>query len=248
MFYPTFIVISAAKMAGKSALMTALSLNLASNAHPSAMFSLESSNDDIAGRYEAMDSGVPHSYVRDPRPPQFTDAHHARITECHRVAAHRGIYVTDKMRYLEQIILEIRRLRAVHAIQVAFIDYIQLVKVGQRFERDDLKYAYIAQEFLSAAVELGVAICAFSQINKEGEVAMAAAIEQTARVRVDFQRSKEQPCKVTLSIVKNNEGRTNSGFQFHFSEVTQQWGEGTCADNGHGTSSAAQPILWGKGD
>ena len=247
-FRPTFILITADRGSGKSGWMTALARNLATNGHPSAMFSLESTGDDIGGRYEAMDSGMPHAWVRDPRPPQFTDAHHQRLMECHRLAGQRGIFVSDRMRYLDQILMEIRRLHAMHGVVVHFVDYVQLVKVSQRFDRDELKYAHIAQEFLATAIDLNVAIVAFSQVNREGGVAYADSIEKAARVRLHFERSKTVPCEVTMSLLKNNEGRTNSGFPFHFLETTQQWGEGTCADNGHGSSASTKSLFSGKGD
>jgi len=236
-FYPTFIVITADRGQGKSALMTALSANLAGNGHPNVMLSLESAPKEIGLRYAAMTTGIQHGYLRDMREPVFTAAHHAKMRDCIRTAGNLKVFIGRDLRTVEDILAEIRRLKYMHGIQMAFVDYIQLMTTRRRFERNELMYAHIADEFLNAAVSMGVGICAFSQVNKEGGVAYAEAIEKSARVRVHFVRphkdDRDRNCEVELSILKNNEERTGAGFLFHFDEVTQKWSEGSCAEVGH---------------
>lgn len=226
-FFPTLIVCSADRGLGKSALMVQWARNLASNGHANAIFSLESAPHDIGLRYASMTTGIPHGYVRDFR--TLSDSNKGRLAECLREASGLGIHIAKGPRTVEGIILEIRRLKAMHGIQVAFVDYFQLLSMSKRFERHELMMGEIAQTLLAAAIDNDVAICAFSQVNREGGVAYADSIEKSARVRLHFDRP-DKGCRVEFHILKNNEERTND-FEAHFCEVRQQWGEGNCEQN-----------------
>lgn len=231
-FYPTLILCTAERQSGKSALMASWSRNLAANGHKNVMFSLESAPREIGLRYTSMETGIPHRFMRDWRPPLFTDAHHAKVAECLRTASGRGIFIGKGPHTIEEIVLEIRRLRAVHGIEAAFIDYLQLMTSSLRFERSELMFNHMAQQLLRTAMELDIAICAFSQVNKDGDVAYADSVEKSARVRLHFERDK---CNVTFMVMKNNEERTEKGgFPAHFDEVTMRWAEGTHEQVGHG--------------
>ncbi len=240
-FFPTFVVCSADRGLGKSSLMIEWSRGFARNGHPTVMFSLESAPHDISLRYASMVTGIPHRFMRDWR--TFSDANRQKVAECLRDAASLGIHIAKGPRTLEGIILEIRRLKVMHGIQAAFVDYLQLLSTSRRFERSELGFNHIAQEFLATAVEHDVVICGLSQVNKEGGVAYADSIEKSARVRLHFDRPHPQghlKCDydnhtclcdgsghTLFRILKNNEERTG-GFDAYFNEVTQQWNEGTC--------------------
>jgi replicative DNA helicase len=226
-FFPTLIVCSADRGLGKSALMVQWARNLAANGHANAIFSLESAPHDIGLRYASMTTGIPHGYVRDFR--TLSDSNKDRLAECLREASGLGIHIAKGPRTVEGIILEIRRLKAMHGIQAAFVDYFQLLSMSKRFERHELMMGEIAQTLLAAAIDNDVAICAFSQVNREGGVAYADSIEKSARVRLHFDRPNKG-CRVDFAIIKNNEERTND-FEAHFCEVRQQWGEGNCEQN-----------------
>lgn len=227
-FHSTFIVCTAAKGSGKTALMVDWSRRLAKNGHPNAIFTLESTEHEIGLRYASMDTSIPHSWMRDWRPPVFTESHRERARQCLREARDLGIHIVQGMRSVEEILLEIRRLKLMHGIQAAFVDYVQLVGTKQRYERHELGLSNIARSFLGAAIDNDVAVCAFSQVNKEGNVAYADSIEQSARVRIHFERphadDRTRRCMIPFQIIKNNEERTGA-FWGHFSESTQQWTE-----------------------
>jgi replicative DNA helicase len=227
-FHPTFIVCTADRGCGKTALMVDWSRRLAQNGHPNVIFTLESTGHEIGLRYASMDTSIPHSWMRDWRPPVWTDTHRARSMQCLREAGELGVHVVRGMRSVEEILLEIRRLKMMHGIQAAFVDYIQLIGTRQRFERHELSLAHISQSFLASAIDNEVVVCAFSQVNKDGGVAYADSIEKSARVRIHFDRpyadDRAKKCKIEMSIVKNNEERTGS-LHAHFNESTQQWTE-----------------------
>ncbi len=243
-FYPTFIVVTAERGTGKSALMVEWSRTFARNGHGNVMFSLESFEEEIGLRYATAETGIPHRYMRDWR--VFDDSNRAAVAQCQRDAAQQSIFIARNLRTVEDIVLEIKRLKAMHDIDVAFIDYIQLVGSNKRFERDELKFAHISQTLLSAALDTRVAICAFSQVNKTGDVAYADSIEKAARVRMHFDRpyreDRDKNCHVDFQIKKNNEERTG-GFLAHFCEITQRWSEGPCTPDKHGRAVATQRTL-----
>lgn len=238
-FHPTLVVLTGDRGLGKSALMVQWARNFAANGHGTAMFSLESTPNDIGLRYASMVTGIPHSLMRDWR--TFSDANRVKVAECLREAAKLGIYIAQGPRTAEGIILEIRRLKIMYNIEAVFLDYIQLLGTTKRFDRHELALNHVAQELLATANDLGVMICVLSQVNKEGGVAYADSIEKSARVRLDLLRPHmdvpEKKCSSEIWILKNNEGRSNWKFPAHFSEVHQRWDEGTCEQVGHGRTT-----------
>lgn len=247
-FYSTFVLCTADRGVGKSALMRQWARNLAGNSYPTAMLSLESSPRQLALRHGSAETGIQHNRMRDWR--TFNAEDHAKTSECLRVTAKLPLFVARGPRTFEQIVLEIRRLKAVHAIRAVYLDYIQLIRTDRRFDRDELKYAHFADELLGLAIDLDVMICAFSQVNKEGGVAYADSIEKSARVRIHLERPHKMEnrygpdgnCYVDVSILKNNEGATGS-FEAHFDELHQRWAEGTCAEIGHGTQPLTSKLF-----
>lgn len=251
-FYPTLMVCSAEKGSGKSALMAAWSRGMAMNGHPNVMMSLESSAEEIALRLASMETGIPHSRMRDWRDwKEYHPEYYEKVRECLSAFGKRGIHIATPSSGVEGIIIEIRRLRATVGIQAVFIDYVQLMSSVKKAERHDLTMASVAQQLRYTAQREGIPICVFSQKNKEGNVKYADAIEEAARVRVDFERpyqdDPKKKCIAEVRIVKNNEERTNRAphrpILCHFDEVTQQWGEGTCAENACRNVAAEQPLF-----
>lgn len=244
-FCPTFVVTGSATKHGKSALMLSLADALAAHGSPTAIFSLESSNRELALRYTSMRTKIPHSLMRDWR--TFSDTNYRKVAECRRATADLPVYITRGLRTAEDITLEIRRLKAVHGLKAAFIDYIQLVDLRRRVDSREERLAEIAKLFLETAIEQNVHIHALSQLvddaGKEGkrlhvgDLAYAKAIGKSARiVNLFYRPGKFAPggeikeCVVRWQVEANNEDRTND-FDAHFDEVTQTFAEGTCVEN-----------------
>jgi replicative DNA helicase len=245
-FRPTFAVTASASKHGKTAAMLALATALASNGHPVAIFSLESSQFEIASRYFSAQTGIGHDLMQDWR--LFQDSHFRRVSECERAAADRPVYITGALRTVEDIVVEIKRLKAVAGLQAAFIDYIQIMDTRARIQNREERLAEISKTLLATAVGEGVHINGLSQINEDSpnfkandrltlsDLAYAKAIGKSARIVNMFRRpgkidpESAEKCVVQWQIEANNEGRTND-FWAHFDEETQRFTEGTCEEN-----------------
>lgn len=263
-FTPTFWVCGSPTKHGKSAMMIALSEGLGRNGHPNVMISLESTMREIGLRYTSGITEIPHSRVRDWR--TFSERDFAKVAECHKLSSKRPIFITRGIRTAEEIVLEIRRLKAVHGIKAAWIDYIQLVDLKRKVDSREERLAEVAKLFLETAIDSEVHIMAFSQLRegagKDGarltvdDLAYAKAIGKSARGVLLFQRPAKGgaqcpeceraklpcfPCHVPFQIEANNEDRTND-FIAHFDEATQRFTEGTCEENDCRRLRASGPI------
>ena len=247
-FSPTLIVCGGASNAGKSALMVSLADSLAVNGHRVAMISLESTEREIGLRYTSAITGIPHGRVRDWR--TFSDRDFAAVAACQASTAKKGIFVGRGPRNAEDIVLELKRLRAVEGIECAFLDYIQLVDLKRRVENREERFAEIAKMLLGTANDLGMSIFALSQLNEDrkterggrlsfSDLAYAKAIGKSARTVLLFQRpyaddptGPAKDCYVSMAIAKNAEERIHEGFEAHFAPSTQRFAEGNCEANG----------------
>lgn len=229
-FSPVFAVFGGDSKAGKTCLMVNLAEALASYDQPCAILSLESSKRALALRYLSMRTQIPHRYMRDWR--TFESWNYAKVNEVRKEAARRGIYVGFGPFTAEEILTEIRRLRVVHGIRAAFVDYIQNVDLKKDIPNREERFHKISKMFQIAAPELDVTIVAMSQL-REGagsdgaaltinDIAYAKSIGKSARVGLFFRRDG---CKVDFSIAANNEERTND-FCAHFNESTQTFEPG----------------------
>lgn len=262
-FTPTLWVCGSPTKHGKSAWMGSMADGLARNGHPTAIFSLESTVTELSLRHTAMVTAIPHSRVRDWR--TFSEADFSKVNDCHKLSARKPIYLTRAIRTAEDIALEIRRLKAVHGIQAAFVDYMQLVDLKRKVDSREERLAEIAKLLLEVAIDCEVTVMALSQLRegagKDGarfsvdDLAYAKAIGKSARGVLLFHRPKKMDpnsehsiCHVAFSIEANNEDRTND-FTAHLDETTQRFTEGDCEHNDcrrlRATGPTTRPLFGG---
>ena len=220
---------------------------LAANGQTTAIFTLESTEEEASNRYVSAVSGVPHSRVQDWSLMTASDFH--KIGEAHKQSRNKRIFVTRRIRSLDQILAECRRLKMQEGLDAAFIDYFQIIRcAGFRASEREAQMAHVAQTLLEFAVDNQIMIAPLSQLNKErrrrengriyiDDLKYASAIGESARVVLLFQRpyaddksSGANPHHVLFQIEKNNENVCGD-FEAHFDEVTQAFGEGDCEAN-----------------
>jgi replicative DNA helicase len=246
-FSPVFSLAGGETKLGKTALMLNFAEALASHDQPCAIFSLESSVRALALRYFSIRTSITHRKMRDWR--WFSDKNHAAVADVQRDAAKRGIFIGFGPFTAEEILLEARRLRAIHGIRACFVDYVQNVELkGKHIENREERFHKISKMFQLAAPDMDMHIMCMSQLRDGagaegrilmGDIAYAKSIGKSARVVLFFKRDG---CRVTGQIEANNEGRTND-FCAHFQEETQQFEEGArdgrefwpCVDTAEGT-------------
>lgn len=243
--YSTLIIVGSPSKHGKTGLQINLADKLAENGHASVFFTLESTTEEVAWRYVSANANVPHTRVRDWK--YLTAGDMASMAQVRAVAAKRPIWMTRRIRSIEEIYAECRRLKTLGRLDAALIDYVQLVRYpGGPRDREE-RIAYIAQRLLEMALDLDIAVICGSQVNKDWmerdsgllqptDLKYAAAIGESARVVLMFQRPhvykpEELPCKVLFQVAAHNEGRTGT-YEMHFNEVTQRFSDGDCAAAG----------------
>lgn len=234
-FSPVFSLCGGSTKSGKTSLMLNFAEGLASRDQPVAIFSLESSVRALALRYLSLRTSITHRKMRDWR--SFNDRNHASVAEVQRESAKRGIYIGFGPFTAEEILLEMRRLRALYGIKAAFVDYIQNVELKKHIENREERFHKISKMFQLAAPDMDTHIMCMSQLRdgagepdkdgkatriQMGDIAYAKSIGKSARVVLFFKR---EGCEVSGQLEANNEGRTND-FRAHFIEETQQFEEG----------------------
>lgn len=243
----TFVVVGAPSEAGKTAFILNVASALSDHGSQGAIFTLETTEEELSLRYASMHSGVSHGIVQDWR--LLADGQFERLAEARGRAAKAHLWLTRKVRTVEQIALETQRLRATEKIDFVMIDYIQLVRTGSKTRDREERIAEISQGLLELSLELGVMVMATSQVTEDWkkresgrlvkeDLKYARAIAETARVVMMFHRPRSADktndkypwCEVLFQIEKNSENKT-SDVPMHFAEHTQKFGEGTCADN-----------------
>lgn len=244
-FASTLSITGAPTKHGKSASMVSIAYDIARHHQPTAIFSLESSNREIALRHTSMMTKIPHSRVRDWR--TFSERDYGSVADCRRATGKLPLYLTRGLRTVEDMATEIRRLKMVHGLRAVFIDYLQLAETKRYIQSREERLTEVAKVLLDVANDDDVHISALSQLNETslddgrrltiGDLAYAKQMAKTARiVNLFYRPGKANPaggkkqCLVDWQIEANNEDRTND-FTAHFDEVTQTFAEGTCEQN-----------------
>lgn len=226
---PTDLIILAARPSvGK----TAFALNLAANAGvPVGFFSLEMSERQLAQRVMAAESGI---LLWDIRNGRMDDAKMRELfTKGLQPLAKRKIFVDDTAGIkLSDLKSKARRMVTKDGVKILFIDYLQLITTGQRFDRKDLEVGYISSNLKGLAKELNIPVVCLSQLSRDVEkrgaeprlsdLRESGAIEQDADQVLFLYRQEGLDSITALKIEKNRNG-TLERFVGDFNKETQKW-------------------------
>lgn len=152
---------------GKTSLAVALSDGFTENGHSVVFFSLESSEDDVALRWASARAQVAHSRTQDWSRLLDRQDDLKRLHEAAKAASAKRLRIERKIRTVEGIYAACRRLKQQHGLDVALIDYIQLVRTEERIGNLEERYAHISQLLLEYSIDLDISIIITSQLNKD---------------------------------------------------------------------------------
>lgn len=117
-------------------------------------------------------------------------------------------------------------------VKILFIDYLQLITTGQRFDRKDLEVGYISSNLKGLAKELNIPVVCLSQLSRDVEkrgaeprlsdLRESGAIEQDADQVLFLYRQEGLDSITALKIEKNRNG-TLERFVGDFNKETQKW-------------------------
>ena len=161
------IILAARPSMGKSACALAFVLNPALDGIPTAMFSLEMSNDQLVGRTQSMMSGINSSRIikKQLEPHEVTEIENA----CSRLNT-TPIYIDDTPSLsLMALKAKSRKLVKEKKVKLIVVDYLQLMTVDTHGGNREQEVSTISKGLKGLAKELDIPIIALSQLNRAVE-------------------------------------------------------------------------------
>lgn len=214
------IVIGAQSSNGKTALALSMLAHACAQGAPCAMFSLEMRREKIVQRLLAAESLVDAQRLRTDRltEDELRDAYEASD----RISAWPLHIYDDPFIKPEQFRDMCRTLKADHGIQVAVLDYLQLVEPSRRGNGDtrEREVAEVSRMVNGVAKELGVCVVTMSQLNEENRMRESRAIKNDADIVLliepwDNTNAANEAEVVDITVDKARDSRTGK-FQLSY--------------------------------
>lgn len=207
-------------------------------------FSLEMTRAFLEDRLLAMMSGVPLQWIITGA--ATTEQARAVGEACKEVAGWgTRLSANTNPLSLRQIQAEIRRVKRKNGLDLAFVDYIQLIGADGRGRSKREEIAETSKRLLDLAKQLDIAIVAFAQLNRQAtekderprldQLAECDALYMDARFGLimdrprlrDLENEDKRSCELNLYVDKNTQGPTGK-IEFHFDGPRLQIDEGGC--------------------
>lgn len=230
------IILAARPSMGKSAMAMNLALNIAKRNKDGqagvAIFSLEMSNEQLAGRMLSSESNIENMKIKTghltPREWQFLEGGMQSLAKLN-ISFDDSAAVT-----VADIRTKCRKLSQQGKLDFVVIDYLQLIKGDDRSGNRQEEVAKISRALKQMARELKVPVLALSQLSREVEkredkrpvladLRESGSIEQDADIvmflyRKDYYERDEKNLtgEVDLSIAKNRQGIAGVSLHFMF--------------------------------
>jgi replicative DNA helicase len=130
---------------------------------PAALYNMENTPSDLVRRLWSMHTGIEY---RDNMKGYPADVHHRAATGWEEIKK-MPVYLRTPKRSIESVMASIRRDIVEHGIVLAVVDYVQLIKSGQRNRVDDVAQA--SAELRELALQEKIVVVALAQLNREAE-------------------------------------------------------------------------------
>jgi replicative DNA helicase len=157
-----FTIIAGRPSMGKSALGFQMALDISKKGLPVSILSLEMPDESIVGRYISAMSGIENRLLMQGAFPkndwEKVMTHAGEISDC-------PVYIHDEGGMtLTSVISTIQSHKLKYDISIAFIDYIQLIKLSGRSKNEEV--GEISQAIKALAKKLNIAIVALAQLSR----------------------------------------------------------------------------------
>lgn len=166
-FYKTDeIIIAARPSVGKTALALRLMLNIAKQGRPVQFFSYEMSHAQLRQRLLAMEAGVDFSRIRQG---MLDEAGYSQVVSAANSLGKLPIYIYNKYSAtISELVAETRKLVRDKGIEVAIVDYIQLIPHRAEYATQDL--GALARVLKNLAMDADIVTVLISQLNRAVEM------------------------------------------------------------------------------
>jgi replicative DNA helicase len=163
-----FIVVAARPSMGKTALCLNISQHVGlKTPHSVGFFSLEMAKEQVAMRFLCSEAQIDLQKVRTGF---VNDREYERLKLAGEVLSQAKIYVdeTPALTVMEMK-AKTRRLKMEQHLDMVFIDYMQLMRAGGRFENRVQEISYISRSLKELAKELQIPVVGISQLSRSPE-------------------------------------------------------------------------------
>lgn len=228
-FHPSeFIVVAARPSMGK----TALALNICQHVglrtdYYAGFFSIEMAKEQVALRLLCAEAQVD---LRKARSGFISEREFARLQLAAETLSQARIYVDESAALtVMEMKAKCRRMRLEGHLDIVFVDYIQLMRTGGRFENRNQEMSFISRSLKELAKELRIPVVGVSQLSRAPEkmrkepkpllsdLRESGAIEQDADVvifiyRPDYYHPEDEAIKgiAEVTVAKQRNGPLGS--------------------------------------
>ncbi|MDW7760855.1 MAG: replicative DNA helicase [Acidobacteriota bacterium] len=163
-----FIVVAARPSMGK----TALSLNIAQHVglktdYSAGFFSMEMAKEQLIMRLLCAES---HLDIKKVRSGFISDRDYEKIKLAGEAIAQARIFIDESAALtVMEMKAKTRRLKMEHKLDIVFIDYIQLMRTGGRFENRNQEMSFVTRSLKELAKELKIPVVGISQLSRAPE-------------------------------------------------------------------------------
>lgn len=162
------VIIAARPAMGKTAFVLSMARNMAVQYNsPVAIFSLEMSSVQLVNRIISSEAEIPSSKLKTG---QLTDAEWKQLDQKIKVLEQAPLFIDDTPALsITEFRSKIRRLKQTQDIQIAIIDYLQLMSAGGTQQSREQEVSTISRSLKAIAKEVNIPIIALSQLSRQVE-------------------------------------------------------------------------------
>jgi len=167
-FNTDLIILAARPGMGKTAFVLNEILHMAFNGVPVSFFSLEMSIVQIIGRLLSIISGIDSQKIRNTSLLTKEEKDHLKI--CVEILSKLPIHIDDSSGLSPiELKLKISKLKIENKTRIAFVDYLQLMKVKDRKVNREQEISIISSSLKAIAKEYDIPVIALSQLSRDVE-------------------------------------------------------------------------------
>lgn len=225
------IFIGARPSMGKTALLVNCAFYQGGLGIPVGIISGEQSARQLASRGIAGESGVAAEKLRSG---DFSEEEWPQLSVGMRKLIGRSVFIYDRSApTLDEVVRTIRRWKQEHGIRIAWVDYLQRIRVPRSKDRAE-EVGEVARTLKTLARDLDIPIVVLAQVKAEvdrrvgdkrpglGDIANSDEATREADIiaflyrHVVYDRENGDPCKAELNVEKNRHGpcgRFELGFE-----------------------------------
>lgn len=164
-----YIIIGARPSMGKTALALQLAMKIAQQDKPVGFFSVEMGIRQLAFRVLCVEAGVASHSINRAR--YLGETNRDRLTNAAGDLMPTELYIDESGSLtVPQLRSKARRMVSQHGIKILFIDYLQLLKLGERTEKRYVEVGMISHAMKALSKELVIPVVCLSQLNRTSEL------------------------------------------------------------------------------